>query len=39
MSRKYFRTKRAPLVGAGSTARNEPRELSTENSMEDKLGK
>src|SRR5216684_4797401 len=37
MSRKYFRTRRAPSVGAGSTGKNEPRELSTANPKKGKL--
>src|SRR5260370_24792820 len=36
---EYFRTKGADSVGAGSTGKNEPRELSTVNPEKNKLRK
>src|SRR5260370_38701840 len=36
---KYFRTKKAPSVGAGITGKNEPRELSTVKPEKNKLDK
>ncbi len=39
VDRKYFRTKRGSSAGERSTGKNEPGELSTVNSLEDKLGK
>jgi hypothetical protein len=39
LDRKYFRTKRRASAGTGSTGKIEPGELSTVDSLEDKLGK
>jgi hypothetical protein len=39
ISRKYFRTTTTRAAGAGSTGENEPGELSTEESVENKLVK
>jgi len=37
LDRKYFRTKMAAATRAGSTGKNEPSELSTENPVESSL--